>query len=230
MLKNIFKAVSKQNEFIQDVLKKRNIYVSLSIAFFGIFFYSVLERFTSFGEQKFTQLQIVRIIITKLISTGVFLTFSILLTYGIVRMFRGKKDFKTFLIAKGWGGIYILFITVLIVPMHIGHFIKLGLLFYVVSALPIGASVLASLIVAFYFIKYEVLVIRRIFNLSIVKVLLIWVIAFIPSFYVYSWFPMLIDKELRGYFWKEYKEYSKKKLNADYKTESRDLKKYDSGE
>jgi hypothetical protein len=114
--------------------------------------------------------------------------------------------------------------------MHIGHFIKLGLLFYVVSALPIGASVLASLIVAFYFIKYEVLVIRRIFNLSIVKVLLIWVIAFIPSFYVYSWFPMLIDKELRGYFWKEYKEYSKKKLNADYKTESRDLKKYDSGE
>jgi hypothetical protein len=226
-LKNIFKAVSKQNEFVQGVLKKENVYIALSIGFFGIYFMSVLERFTSFGEQKFTLLHIVRILTIKLISTGVFLTFFILLTYGIVRTFRGRKNFKLFLIAKGWGGIYVAFITVLLFPFQLGHVIKLGPLYYLVAALPTVASILASLVVVFYLIKYEVLIIRSIFNFSIIKALLIWLFAFIPSFIVYMDFPMLIDRELRDSFWQEYKQ---KYQNADYKPECKELKKTDAEE
>jgi hypothetical protein len=218
----IYKGFSKQNEFIQDVLKKGNVYVALSIGFFSIFFYSMFERVSDFSEHKLSLIQIGRIITIELISSGVFLIVSIALTYSIVRTFRGKKDFKLFLIAKGWGGIFGIVFTVLLLPIYVGHFIKLGPLFSLVTALPIGASVLASLVVLFYLIKYEVLIIRSLFNFSIVKALLIWIVALVPSILVYQSFSLLIDRERRTEMLKVYEHLNKKNLNADYKTEKND--------
>ncbi len=68
-LKNLFKAVSKQSEFIQNVLKKGNVYVALSIGFCGVFFYAMLERLSSFSEHNNSLLQMGRILMIEIVST-----------------------------------------------------------------------------------------------------------------------------------------------------------------
>lgn len=182
-LSNIF----HQRAFVQYLLHRNKLGEAIAIGLIGTLIFPIESLVSRYVLHRTLPNELQRFLLKDIPLTLLYFAVSIVITFFVCRIFKGRGSFRSFFIGYSWSGLYGTIVGVLLIPLTIvSASMKPGsapngslLIFALICAVGI-------IIIAFYIIRYEVIVIKEIFTFSTIKSIIIWIATFIPLFFGYS--------------------------------------------
>lgn len=184
MLKNI---LLNQRQFIRDVIDRNYLWLSILIGFMGFYSLNLTSFFYRFIAKTQLENEAHRLFIEAPRNSVLYMICSTVIIYLVCLLFKGRKPIKHLIIAQGFGGLYIIIISIYmslipIITLHgkengdLKKWMVMVILFVVFS----GFALL------FNSIRYSITAISEVYGFRISKSILIWIFTSLPAFIIYN--------------------------------------------
>ncbi|NLD92552.1 MAG: hypothetical protein GX639_07780 [Fibrobacter sp.] len=197
-----FSKLSNQKSFIGYIINRNNLLEAIIVGIIGSLAFPISSLISRVILHRTLPNEFVRFVTKDLLVAVIYFVASLFVTYFVCRIFKGKNALKQFTIGIGWVGIYSIILSLIILLLTISSiFLKPGAQPDIAIALPAIFCTLGMIIISFYAIKYEIIVIKTVFNFRTFKAIIIWIVTYIPLFIAYSENNKLTEaeKKLAGF-------------------------------
>jgi hypothetical protein len=178
--------MQSQKKIIKHAIDRKLIWQAIILGIAGYYSLPALRFLSHLLIHSVGKNEPREMLFTYPLMSALFFYGSTTIVYFVCVSLKSKTSFSDYLIANGFGGLYLLLTNILFVPIILLS--KVITQHVQSSPIAIGATIVFVIIVIFsiiFTVKYQIIAITDVFRFRIVQSTLIWIILYVPIFAVY---------------------------------------------